>query len=53
MLHLHKWGPWEDVKVADRSEINPLMVMSVFMVRQVITQQRRCSVCNLVKTKVS
>jgi hypothetical protein len=52
MMHIHKWSAWQDVKVAEKvqpSEHTPLMCV----VREVIVQQRRCSVCNLVKTRHS
>lgn len=46
-MHLHRWSNWEDVRVRVSDQAHPLLIV----VRQVITQQRRCSVCNLVKTR--
>ena len=52
-MHIHQWSKWQDVKVGD--EVQPLSVHAAGFVlaRQVITQQRRCSLCNMVKTRVS
>lgn len=53
--HFHNFGKWEDVKVGDqsRSSISELAESGIILVRQVIEQQRRCSICNLVKTRYS
>lgn len=50
-MHIHRFEKWEDVKV---EEVIPVPPMSPFIAPvQVIKQQRRCSVCNLVKTRTS
>ncbi len=52
MIHFHKWSNWQDVKIGDK--VGPTVHTGLFvLVRQVITQQRRCAVCNLVKTRVA
>lgn len=51
-MHFHQWSKWEDVKVGDASPRCPMPSL-VIIVRQVITQQRRCSICNMVKTRHS
>jgi len=51
-MHVHRFGKWEDAKLGD--EVQPTSFHAGFLlVRQVITQQRRCSVCNIVKTRVA
>jgi hypothetical protein len=50
-MHIHKWSAWQDVKVAEKTRPDERVLVSV--VREVIVQQRRCSVCNLVKTRHS
>lgn len=50
-MHIHRWSKWEDVKLGDEVQCVPGTLL--VSVRQVIRQQRRCSVCNLVKTRTS
>lgn len=47
----HSFGKWEDVKV--ETEVSGVPGWPFPFVRQVIRQQRRCSRCNLVKTRTS
>lgn len=47
--HFHNYGKWEDVALAEKIE-GPFGWPYPF-VRQVIRQQRRCSICNRVETK--
>jgi hypothetical protein len=49
--HLHNFSRWEDVKLGDECKSVPMV--AVVVVRQVITQQRRCAICNLVQTRYS
>jgi hypothetical protein len=51
MMHIHQWSRWEDVKLGDKAKAAP--GLPVIVVRQVITQQRRCALCNMVKTRCS
>lgn len=46
-MHIHNWGKWEDVK------LDMAVHAGIVVIRKVLTQQRRCSVCNLVKTRHS
>lgn len=48
--HLHQWGSWEDVKLGDTLKAYPVGPVAVFNKVQIITQQRRCAVCNKVQT---
>lgn len=48
-MHFHRWGRWEDVSISEKVDVVPGFVF----VRQVIRQQQRCSICNLVKTRTS
>lgn len=50
----HKFGRWEDVDMKDIPSL-PGIAPKAFpiFVKQVIKQQRRCSKCNLVRTRVS
>lgn len=50
-MHIHKWSNWQDVNVDD--EPKPSVIPGITLFRQVIRQQRRCSVCNLVKTRAA
>jgi len=52
MICFHKWTKWEDVNLSERLGGVP-MDAPYFIIRQVITQQRRCTKCNLVKTRSS
>lgn len=48
-MHLHKFGKWQDVKVGDELKFPAGWPYPI--TRQTIKQQRRCSICNLVKTR--
>lgn len=51
-MHIHKWSNWQDVDVVgEESKSSAIPGFVIF--RQVIRQQRRCSVCNLVKTRAA
>jgi hypothetical protein len=50
-MHIHNWGRWEDVKVDEKGDM--AVHAGIVVIRKVLTQQRRCSVCNLVKTRYS
>lgn len=47
MIHFHRWSKWQDVKLGDE----PKIILPLIIWRQVITQQRRCSICNRVETR--
>jgi hypothetical protein len=49
--HFHDFGKWEDVKLGEKAKSAP--GIPVYILRQTITQQRRCCVCNLVQTRYS
>ncbi len=49
MMHIHRWSNWQDVKLGDEVKFSPPLMIY----RQTITQQRRCSVCNMVKTRTT
>ena len=49
MMHIHKWGNWVDVDY--RSETKFTFGCMIPIIREVIVQQRRCSVCNRVKAR--
>jgi hypothetical protein len=49
--HLHRWGKWEDVtdSTRSRSSFGPLGVTTTE--RDVLLQERRCSICNRAKRR--
>jgi hypothetical protein len=49
--HIHSWSNWEDVKIEDKFEFP--MGWPHPWTRQVIRQQSRCGVCNMVRTRSS
>ncbi len=49
----HTFGKWEDVDVRDVGKGVGLSGLPYVIVKQVIKQQRRCSKCNLVRTRTS
>lgn len=51
--HMHDWGRWEDVKLGDKPKVTSPAVSGFIVLRQIITQQRRCAVCNIVQTRHS
>lgn len=53
MMHFHRWGKWEDVSVKDIVDGVTINPSRTIFFKQIIVQQRRCSTCNLVKTRHS
>ncbi len=51
MCILHAWGKWEDVRIGKEYNVIPLTIYG--WTRETIRQQKRCSKCNLVKTRTS
>lgn len=52
-MHIfHKWSNWQDIKISDEAIANCTPV-PIIMTRQIIVQQKRCVVCNMVKTRTS
>lgn len=52
-MHFHKWTNWQDVKLGDELRTRMPPAPPMFVYRQVITQQRRCTVCNMVETRTT
>lgn len=49
MIHFHRWSNWQDVRIDEKFIAPPLWIFP--FTKEVLRQQRRCSICNRVETK--